>query len=95
MSGKGSPRIFARVRDPRLQARIAELREEYRNPINGELATVTDVTLAFLSDGLSLMDRELRTRARALAGDADLRATWERVVRAGLDALEREKGGAS
>lgn len=86
---RGSPRVFARVRDANLYARIMELREEYRTP-DDKLAHTSDVLLAFLSDGLPLMDREIRARAKRLAKGGVMRETWERVIRAGLDALERE-----
>lgn len=87
---RGSPRVFARVADPGLYARIMELREEYRTP-DGKLARTSDVLLAFLSDGLPLMDREIRARARRLAKGEAMRDTWARVIRAGLDALERDR----
>lgn len=82
--------MFARVSDAALYARIAELRQEYRTP-DGKPARMSDVLLAFLSDGLPLMDRENRERARRFAGAESMRDTWTRVIRAGLDALERER----
>lgn len=92
MSGakrKGSPLWAARVSLPEANHRLEELRREYSRP-NGRIAARTDVVLALLIDGLPLMDAELRGRARALALNGEpLAETWRRVVKAGLDALER------
>lgn len=88
-SRKGSPIWAARISSPEANQRFEELRREYRRP-NGKVAAKTDVVLALILDGLPLMDTELRGRARALALNGEpLAETWRRVVKAGLDALER------
>jgi len=86
---KGSPIWAARISSPEANQRFEELRREYRRP-NGRIAAKTDVVLALILDGLPLMDAELRRRAKALALQGEtLAETWRRVVKAGLDALER------